>query len=128
MKKLLHSLKMSAAALVVALGIGAMPLVTVSAAAKDDVCSGVTLAGGTCNGDESQFQPIIKTIIQVLSIIAGVAAVIMIIVGGLRYITSGGDSSKVAGAKTAIIYAIVGLVIVALAQFIIAFVLGKTSQ
>ena len=49
----------------------------------------------------------------------------MIIVGGLRYITSGGESSNISGAKTTIIYALVGLVIVALAQFIVHFVLNK---
>jgi hypothetical protein len=54
-------------------------------------------------------------------------AVVMIIIGGLKYITSGGDSGNVTGAKNTILYAIIGLVIVALAQFIVRFVLSKTT-
>jgi hypothetical protein len=71
---------------------------------------------------------LIKKIINIFSVIVGVIAVVMIIVGGLKYITSGGDSSNVSGAKNTIIYAIVGLIIVALAQFIVHFVLSNTSS
>jgi hypothetical protein len=52
----------------------------------------------------------------------------MIIWGGLRYITSGGDSAKITSAKNTIIYALIGLVVVALAQFIVKFVLAKVTQ
>jgi hypothetical protein len=51
----------------------------------------------------------------------------MILIGGFRYITSGGDSGNVSGAKNTILYAIVGLVIVALAQFIVRFVLSQST-
>ena len=96
------------------------------AAPKDDVCAGVSLTGGTCAGSaNNSISSIIRTAIQILSFVAGVAAVIMIIVGGFKYITSGGDSSNLQSAKNSIIYAIVGLVVVALAQFIVHFVLGK---
>ncbi len=50
----------------------------------------------------------------------------MIVYGGFRYVTSGGDSSKVGDAKKTILYALIGLVIVALAQVIVKFVLSKT--
>lgn len=73
-------------------------------------------------------QGILTQAVNIFSIIVGVIAVIMIIVGGLKYITSGGDSSNVSGAKNTIIYAIVGLIIVALAQFIVRFVLGTASK
>jgi len=62
-----------------------------------------------------------------LSVIVGVAAVIMIILSGLRYITSGGDASKVGAAKSSLIYALIGLVIVALAQVIVHFVFAKVT-
>jgi hypothetical protein len=52
----------------------------------------------------------------------------MIIIGGLKYITSGGDSSNVTGAKNTILYAVVGLVVVAMAQFIVRFVLTKVNS
>jgi hypothetical protein len=49
----------------------------------------------------------------------------MIIYGGFRYVTSGGNDASVSGAKNTIIYALIGLVIVALAQVIVHFVLAK---
>jgi len=74
----------------------------------------------------SDFSSLLQKAINIFSIIVGVIAVIMIIVGGLKYITSGGESSNVSGAKNTIIYAIIGLVVVALAQFIVHFVLNNT--
>ncbi len=70
---------------------------------------------------------IITTVINIFSLVVGVVSVIMIIIGGLRYITSGGDSGNVSGAKNTILYAIVGLVIVALAQVIVHFVLNRVT-
>ena len=59
------------------------------------------------------------------SAIVGIIAVVMIIVGGIKYITSGGDSGNVTAAKNTILYAVIGLVVVALAQIIVKFVLGR---
>lgn len=70
---------------------------------------------------------IIETIINILSVIIGVVSVIMIIIGGFKYIVSGGDASAVTGAKNTILYAIIGLVIVALAQVIVQFVLSSAG-
>lgn len=106
----------------------------VYAAGSDEIekglCGGAELqfSDADCGAGEStqRLDGLIKTIINVLSIVVGVVAVIMIIFGGLKYITSGGDSSNVSSAKNTIIYAIVGLVIVALAQFIVRFVLEKS--
>ena len=81
---------------------------------------------GTDNGN-TNINNIIKTIINVFSWVVGVVAVIMIIVGGFRYVTAGGDSNNVSSAKNTIIYAIIGLVIVAMAQFIVQFVLNKVN-
>lgn len=83
----------------------------------------------TCNvgsaDGPSSLQEIAQKVVNFLSVIVGVVAVIMIIVGGFKYITSGGDSGNVSGAKNTLIYAIVGLIIVALAQFIVNFVLNN---
>ncbi len=94
---------------------------------KDNVCSGVALTGASCSTSSGGITRIIRTVISILSLIVGVAAVVMIIVGGLKYITSGGDSNSVSSAKNTIIYAVVGLVIVALAQAIVHFVLDKVK-
>lgn len=101
----------------------------VSAQTKQAVCEGVGLTGGTdgCEepGDGPNVSSVIKTIIQLFSIVVGVVAVIMIMIGGFKYITSGGDSNSTASAKNTILYALVGLVVVALAQVIVRFVLNK---
>lgn len=82
---------------------------------------------GTESPDEA-VDNIISTVINVFSLVVGVISVVMIIVGGLKYITSGGDSGNVSGAKNTILYAIIGLVVVALAQVIVRFVLGQVSE
>jgi cytochrome bd-type quinol oxidase subunit 2 len=74
----------------------------------------------------NEIQSIVTGIVNIFSIVVGIVAVIMIIVGGFKYITSGGDSGNITSAKNTIIYAIIGLVVVALAQFIVQFVLDKT--
>ena len=82
-------------------------------------------------GDEDpgeKVNALITQVINIFSVIVGIIAVIMIIWGGLKYITSGGDSGNVTGAKNTILYAIIGLIIVALAQFIVRFILSKTTD
>ncbi len=69
-----------------------------------------------------------KKVVTWFSVLVGAASVIMIIYGGFRYIISGGESGRVGAAKNSLIYAIVGLIIVALAQLIIHFVLNQSSQ
>jgi hypothetical protein len=107
----------------------------VSAAAdpQANVCSGagtLSLSGTSPCQDadaSNKVDAIITTVINLFSIIVGIVAVIMIIVGGLKYITSGGDSTAVSTAKNSILYAIIGLIIVALAQILVRFVLTKAT-
>lgn len=70
---------------------------------------------------------LISSIVNIFSLIVGMVSVVMIIFGGFRYITSGGDSGKVTSAKNTIIYAVIGLVIVVLAQVIVKFILDKAT-
>lgn len=108
----------------------ATPSPTPPATSKDSVCQGVGLVSGstTCDsaGSDKAVSDIIKLAINVLSTVVGVAAVIMIIVGGFKYVTSSGDANNIGSAKNTILYAVVGLVVVALAQAIVKFVLSKT--
>lgn len=100
-----------------------------------NLCNGANLDltdGGTCTkttqtGTDS-LNNLVHTIINIFSLVVGIVSVIMIIVGGFRYVTSGGASDSVSGAKNTIIYAIIGLVVVALAQFIVQFVLNKVTN
>lgn len=68
---------------------------------------------------------VFTTITNVLLFIIGAISVIMIVIGGLRYVISGGDSAQVTGAKNTILYAVVGLVVALLAYAIINFVLSS---
>lgn len=123
-----------------ALTVPAVVPVMASAAAgcsgiSDDIAGGANSAtGGTdinckdTNVDDGGIAKIGRSIVNILSLIVGIAAVIMIIFGGFRYITSGGDSGKVSNAKNTLIYAMVGLAIAALAQILIRFVLFQTTQ
>lgn len=81
-------------------------------------------------GEVSKTNPIIdivKIIIKVLSYVIGVAAVIGIIVSGLRFITANGDSNAVNTARSGLIYSLIGIAVVVFAQVIVAFVLNKLS-
>jgi hypothetical protein len=111
---------------------------TVAAQGADiqgNLCGGATLKveTGTTQGEcansdaTSRVNGIVTFVINIFSVIVAIIAVIMIIIGGVKYITSGGDSANVTGAKNTILYAIIGLVIVALAQILVKFVLSKVS-
>lgn len=67
---------------------------------------------------------IFQTVTNVLLYLLGAISVIMIIIGGLRYVVSGGNSTNVTAAKNTILYAIVGIIIAILSYAIINFVLG----
>lgn len=101
---------------------------SVLAAGKDDICKGVQLTGGNCDTSSGpSVDSTIKLVIDILSMVVGVIAVIMIIIGGLKYIMSSGDSNNITSAKNTILYAIIGLVIVAVAQILVIFVLNKVG-
>lgn len=96
----------------------------VSSSVKD-AKQGVGLTGSGSDG--ISISSVIKAVINIISAIVGAVAVIMIVIGGMKYVTSGGDANNVAGAKNTILYAIVGLVVVALAQVIVHFVINAAS-
>lgn len=64
-------------------------------------------------------------ILQLITIAVGVAAVIMIIIGGIKYITSGGDPASVSSAKNTLLYAVIGIVVVLFAQALVLFVIRR---
>lgn len=103
--------------------------VVASSAAQQSACQGLNQLDATqgCNTKTSNnvVGDLTHTVVNILSVIVGAVCVIMVIVAGLRYVTSAGDSNGVAGAKSTLTYALVGLVIVALAQFIVHFVLSN---
>jgi hypothetical protein len=88
--------------------------------------------GQGCNsqkgGGGANVQSLIKTIVNILSLVVGAAAVIMIILSGMKFISSGGDPQKVGSAKSSLIYALIGLIVVALTQAIIHFTLDNAAK
>lgn len=109
---------------VLAVGFAALPAQTsYAASAKDEVCAAI----GSCDANsDKKISGVFASVINILSAIVGAVAVIMIVIGGFRYIVSAGDSNSVGGAKNTIIYALVGLVIVGIAQIIVKFILERT--
>jgi cytochrome bd-type quinol oxidase subunit 2 len=107
---------------------------------QNGTCNGINLATGgaatadgvDCAGaastDGSTFAGIITNVINILSILVGAVSVIMLIVGGFRYIISNGDSNSTKGAKDTIMYALIGLIIVLFAQVIVRFVWTNASS
>lgn len=108
-----------------------VPQIAVAQDAKAQVCKGVGLISDTTSCANPSGSPsvekTIQTVVNLLSIIVGVAAIIMIIVGGLKYILSSGDSGNVNSAKNTILYAVIGLVVVLLAQVIVRFVINRVQ-
>jgi len=76
------------------------------------------------NGDPCSTD-IFKTITDILLFLIGAVSVIMLIIGGIRYTLSGGDSAAVTSAKNTILYAIVGIVVAILAYAVVSFVVGS---
>lgn len=67
-------------------------------------------------------------ITNVLLFIIGAISVIMLVIGGIRYTTSAGDSAAVTSAKNTILYAIVGIIVALLAYAVVNFVVGQFAQ
>ena len=70
-------------------------------------------------GNAGVFKQITNTVLYIV----GIIAVVMLIVGGIKYLLSGGDAKKVTDAKNTVLYAIIGLVIAFLAYAIVNFVI-----
>ncbi len=76
-----------------------------------------------CPSDLFGNNGIFRQVTNIIIYIVGVIAVIMLVIGGIKYVISGGDSKKVTDAKNTILYAIIGLVIAFLSYAIVRFVI-----
>jgi hypothetical protein len=126
MKSLLNKLKLILVIPIVFLSL--TPAMALAADAQSAIQCGVNSAAGSnsCTAKPTtSLNDTIKTIVSVLSIAVGVAAVIMIIIGGLRYTSSAGSADAAKNAKDTLLYAVIGLVIAAVAQIVVHFVLSK---
>lgn len=101
---------------------------------QNDLSCGATFSlspssdcGSTTTTGAGKVQGVVTTMLDYFSVIVGLLAVVMLIFAGLKFITAGGDSSKVQSARQSIVYAVIGLVVVALAQVIVQFVLSRAN-
>lgn len=123
-------LRLFIAAITMLVGLGGFALLPATALAdtpQQAVCGALGSNGGCTSTPANgiDLNNTIAAIINVISIIAGIAAVVMIMISGFRMITANGDANTISSARTGIIYSLIGLIIVAFAQFIVYFVLDK---
>ncbi len=88
----------------------------------EDACS-TNPGGAVCDNKDENANDLIWDIVNILLYIVGILSVIMIIVGGIMYTTSAGDSGRVTKAKNTLMYSIVGVVVAFLAYAIINWVI-----
>lgn len=100
------------------------PLPASASTAANKIKEGVNTAAGKEDADKpASLTNLVAKIVNILSVLIGAIAVIMLIFGGFRYVTSAGNDAGVQAARNTIIYAIIGLIVVAVAQIIVKFVL-----
>ena len=108
------------------IAFGVTTLMADSASAQLNLESGINSAKGTGAPDNvTEDDGLIKKVVNLLLWAIGIVSVIMIIIGGIRYATSNGDSNNVTAAKNTIMYAVIGLVIAIFAYAIVNFVLTQ---
>jgi len=88
-------------------------------------CGGGGNGSAVCASSGETAAPLARTIVNTLLIILGMISVIMIVIGGVKYTTSNGDSASVKSAKDTILYAIIGLILAILSFSIVNFVIGR---
>lgn len=120
MKKTIKQLAAVAVVPVVGVTIG---LNSATAGAQvDEINKGIDAIGGSSSTATLQVDDIVLAVVNWLLFAVGVISVVMLIVGGIKYATSAGDSNKVTSAKNTIMYAIIGLAVAVLAFAIVGFV------
>ena len=67
----------------------------------------------------------LRSLIQIVLGTLAAVAVLIIVIAGLNFVTAEGDPQKVARARSAILYALIGLVVAVSAELVVTFVLGK---
>ena len=106
----------------------ALPTTTYAITSGDICTSNATHEAKTaagCYGDSTKIEDVIINVINGVVGVFGIVATVFIIVGGVGYMTSNGDSGKVEKAKKTILYAVIGLIVSVLAFAIVNFVVAN---
>lgn len=131
--------------ILVVIGLVALPLAVASPAYADDtdptlggssggtsdpisgIQDGVKKIGGTKTGTDD-FTGKVKLVVNTLLFLLGAIAVVMLILGGIKYTTSNGDANQIKSAKDTILYAVIGIIVALMAYAIVNFVIGALNK
>lgn len=128
MSRIINHLRLivAASAMLLSFTAPALQPVMVSAAGPVDVLEKCDNKSKVCQGtNANSLTNLLKNVVNILLYVGGIIAVLMIIVGGIRYSTSGGDAGQTKSARDTIVYAVVGLVIAIMSFAIVNFVLTR---
>ena len=129
MLKLIEYKKYILIGLAMLLSLAIMPAAQVSA--LDDDVLGVKKFGDATKLGTNPFEETIAEIINVALSLLGIVAVVIILIGGFKWMTSGGDETKVGDARKFIFAGVIGLAIImsswALATFVLTKLAGATD-
>jgi len=112
------------ALILLGLSVGAITLFNVVPAFAQNVLTPTDNVVSDISGGATDFRSLIITIIQYFLGFLGLLAVIMIIYGGVTYVTSAGNDEAIGNAKKIIMYALIGLIVIILSFVVVNFVLG----
>jgi Type IV secretion system pilin len=133
--KLAKKVAAMAQVLVLSLGFGVASLALAGPALADCNTNDLTIQNGAAcaaptGAQQNLFAPggLFNTVANTLIFIVGAVAVIMLIIGGLRYVISNGDPKNVSAAKDTILYAIIGIVVAIISFALVQFVINALTK
>lgn len=121
----MKKLKTTILSLTLVLGVLVVPVLVSDFALADaaaEISKGVEASN---DGNNKSLNAFLRDIVNIILFVLGAIAVIMIVIGGVKYTTSNGDSSAVKSAKDTILYSVIGLVVAIMAYAIVNFVLAS---
>jgi hypothetical protein len=92
-------------------------------ASSSPICQEVSSSQDPLTGPDG----IVLTVANIIALVSGAIAVIILIIAGLQMITSQGDSGKVKSARDAIIFTSIGLIVIVLARSIVVFIINRVG-
>ena len=118
-----QKIKLLSIGLILGVSFAVTPLVSDSVSAQVNKGLDMTKTKDTESRTIDGSDGLVKTVINIMLWVIGIISVIMIIIGGIRYATSNGDSNSASGAKNTILYSVIGLVIAIFSYAIVDFVI-----
>lgn len=124
---MMQRIKQTFMALALVFGLGLMFVPTANVGAVDALGDACTANPNSvlCKNKGDSAGDVVKTVVNVLLYVIGVISVLMIIVGGIMYVTSAGEAGRIKTAKDTILYAIIGLAVAFFAFAIVNWVLDQ---